>query len=509
MMRLTVVAIAGLTIMTAMLVSCGQDKPNNPADTTPPAAVNDLAITVTSDGSVSFTWTAPGDDGSIGRATEYDFRHSELSITEENWDNATVVDGEPAPASAGETESYTIDGLSPATTYYFGLKTIDEAGNNSALSNIDSTTTLPDPAATWERAYGSSSSDGAKKIISINGGYVITGWTRDTDSGEEDFYLLKIDESGDVIWENAIGGDGYDYGWDIVETNGGFTTVGVTRSYGTVFGNMHLISTDAAGNQQWHREYGGDVLAEGFGMTAADDGSVVLAGYRRNGLTYDAYLVRVDQAGNTVWEKPYGGESGNQIAYSIVSTADGGFAVAGYTDARSAATRDLWILRVDSDGDSLWAKSFGGENTDAGYDIARTDDGGFIIAGTTSSSGAGFNDLYLLKTTADGDSSWAKTLGGADDDYGWSVARAPDGGYIVCGQTKSFGAGGDDVYLVKTDESGNLVWEKTFGGANDDRGSSVALTPAGGYIVTGWTKSMGAGSADVYIVKVNANGEIE
>jgi hypothetical protein len=154
-----------------------------------------------------------------------------------------------------------------------------------------------------------------------------------------------------------------------------------------------------------------------------------------------------------------------------------------------------------------WNKTYGGTDTDYGYSVVQTSDGGYAITGYTYSFGAGGTDVYLVKTDANGNIQWSKTYGGTDTDVGYSVVQTSDGGYAIAGYTLSFGAGGSDVYLVKTDSLGNMVWSKTFGGTGADHAYSVVQTADGGYAITGYTYSFGAGGYDVYLVKTDVYGD--
>jgi hypothetical protein len=152
--------------------------------------------------------------------------------------------------------------------------------------------------------------------------------------------------------------------------------------------------------------------------------------------------------------------------------------------------------------DTLWTKTFGGIDDDRGHSVQQTSDGGYVVAGYTVSFGAGnSSDVWLIKTDASGDTLWTKTFGGSNSDGGYSVQQTSDGGYIVTGGTHSFGAGDYDVWLIKTDASGGTSWTKTFGGDSKDMGHSVQQTAEGGYVVTGYTESFGAGDKDLWLIK--------
>ncbi|MBF0302921.1 MAG: hypothetical protein HQK73_07765, partial [Desulfamplus sp.] len=189
---------------------------------------------------------------------------------------------------------------------------------------------------------------------------------------------------------------------------------------------------------------------------------------------------------------------------SVYPTSDGGFIVTGYTSSIGAGGNDVYLIKTDSNGNELWSKTFGGKNDDYGRSVYPTRDGGFIVTGYTSSIGAGESDVYLIKTDSNGNEIWSKTLGGKSSDYGNSVYPTSDGGFIITGNTSSIGAGSSDVYLIKTDSNGNELWSKTLGGKKYDYSYSVYPTSDGGFIITGYTFP-----DNILLIKTDKYGEAE
>jgi len=215
------------------------------------------------------------------------------------------------------------------------------------------------------------------------------------------------------------------------------------------------------------------------------------------------FTLQTQGAQQVVWQKTFGG-SDDDRARSVQETIDGGYVVAGYTWS-SSEREDVYILKLDANGNKLWEKTFGGSDNDGAWSIQQTNDGGYVVAGYTSSFGAGSYDVYVLKLDTSGKEVWSKTFGGSSDDLAWSIQQTNDGGYIVAGYTWS-SSKWEDVYILKLDANGNKLWEKTFGGSYDDRAYCIQQTSDGGYIVAGYTSSFGVGNYDVYIIKMDANG---
>jgi len=282
---------------------------------------------------------------------------------------------------------------------------------------------------------------------------------------------------------------------------------GYTNSFGTGGSDVYLIKTDAGGDMIWSKTYGGGHADKGYAVAQTKDGGYIVVGftYSLGAGGNDVYLIKTDSAGDMRWARTYGGIPADG-GYAVAQTDDGGYIVGGYTESFGAGGIDVYLIKTDAIGHPLWSKTYGGKQTDKGYAVAQTDDGGYIVAGYTESFGAGLSDVYLIKTNSGGDILWTKTYGGDSTDYGYAVAQISDGGYIVTGFTKSFGAGSWDVYLIKTEPNGAPLWSKTYGGEFSDYGNAVTQTDDGGYMVAGITQSFRAADLDVYLIKIDADG---
>ncbi|MCH7760724.1 hypothetical protein IIA15_04890 [candidate division TA06 bacterium] len=353
----------------------------------------------------------------------------------------------------------------------------------------------------FERTYGDTSNDQGNSVQQTSdGGYIVAGNTSSFGAGSDDVYLIKTDSLGDTLWTKTYGGTLSDVGTSVQQTSdGGYIIAGYTNSFGAGLFDVYLIKTDSLGDTLWTQTIGDTSNDYGNFVRQTSDGGYVIAGFSNSFGPGDAdvYLIRTDSLGDTLWTRTYGGIS-TDIGYSVQETQDGGYIVTGNFGAGSAF---VYLIKTDSLGDTLWTKTYGGINTDVGRSVQETPDGGYIITGSTSSIGAGSNDVYLIKTDSLGDTLWTRTYGGTNSDEGLSVDLLSDGGYVIGGSTNSFGLGLSDVYLVRTDSLGNLVCMSTFGDTASDWGRSIQLTFDGGYILTGWTDSYGVGMFDVYLIK--------
>ncbi|MEW6034698.1 MAG: hypothetical protein AB1603_07585 [Chloroflexota bacterium] len=358
--------------------------------------------------------------------------------------------------------------------------------------------------AKWLKAFGGSMDDwGTCVRQTSDGGYVVSGTTRSGTASGSDVYLLKVDAQGQQSWARNFGPTLWEHGMQVQQTkDGGYIVVG--RGYNTVSQRyeMLLLKTDADGNESWAKNlvWRSDADAMGQSVQQTTDGGYIVAGWTWG----QAYLVKTDSMGNTEWWRDFGG-SRIESAYSVQQTSDGGYILAGETESYGAGTSDMYLVQTDAQGNEEWHKTFGGTSVEIAFSVQQTTDGGYIVAGQTSSFGA-YKEGYLVKTDANGNQEWSKVFGGQGDDFLYCVQQTGDGGYILVGWTQSFGRGEEDVYLVKTDAGGNRMWYRTFGEYKFDSGWWVQQTSDGGYIITGGTRSYGTGSSDVILIKTDAEG---
>jgi hypothetical protein len=371
------------------------------------------------------------------------------------------------------------------------------------------TTQLPLPTSLiWMKTFGGISDDIANSVQQTNdGGYIITGETNSFGAGGSDVWLIKTDDGGNKIWDKTFGGTNLDWGNSVHQTtDGGYIITGETRSYGAGDRDLWLIKTDDGGNKIWDKTFGGTNYDGGTSVQQTTDGGYIITGFTANfgGGGTNIWLIKTDDNGNSIWNKIFGGDYWD-YGNSVQQTTDGGYIITGLITTSSAG--DVCLIKTDNNGNNIWIKTFGGEKSDWGWSVEQTTDGGYIITGETWSFGAGHCDIWLIKTDDDGNKIWEKTFGEVNSDWGRSVQQTNDGGYIITGYKESTGTGDFDVWLIKTDNSGNILWDRTFGGNYWDYGNSVQQTTDSGYIITGSTNSSGAGGYDVWLIKTDSQGK--
>jgi hypothetical protein len=372
---------------------------------------------------------------------------------------------------------------------------------------------------TFQRTYGTALWDkGFSVQQTADRGYIIAGdWEYDPHgTGTGPMCLIKTDSLGDTLWIGTYGDTTmYSEGFSAQQTSdGGYIIVGYTHPVIGLNSDVYAVKTDSLGEIVWARKYGGAKEDCGNSVQQTSDGGYVIAGFTASfsgppaGPSCQVYLIKTDALGETLWTRTYDdGDTFPDCGFAVAQTFDGGYIIAGEGDVYSNLG-DVYLVKTDTSGHKLWEREYGSITTwEEGRSVLQTPDSGYVVAGCTDLSSPDA-DVYLIKTDASGDTQWTRRYGGTGFDEGYSVAQTSDGGYAIAGRTFSFSSVNGDAYLIKTDSLGNTLWTRLYGGDDYEQGHSVRQTSDGGYVVAGQTSSFGAGQTDVYLVKTDENGLI-
>ena len=304
-------------------------------------------------------------------------------------------------------------------------------------------------------------------------------------------------------WAWTYGGSDHDYARGMSQTaDGGSIQVLDTYSFSpSGLWDTWVVKLDSNGEVDWQKIYKRYVYETPTSVQQTTDGGYVVAGYTfrwAGDHNCDAWVLKLTANGSVDWQRKYGGSEWDW-AECIQQTSDGGFIVAGYSDSSSPDNDDAWVLKLDSDGNVQWQNTYGGPEWDGAESIQQTTEGGYIVAVRTSSFGAGGSDIWILKLDSGGGIDWQNTYGGNNAEFVGSIQQTTDGGYIVAGHTSSSGAGETDVWVLKLyadgqpnpDDFGAVAWQKTYGGSRTDSADAICQSADGGYIVAGTTSSFG------------------
>ncbi|WP_298505381.1 hypothetical protein [uncultured Maribacter sp.] len=409
----------------------------------------------------------------------------------------------------------------------------------------------------WVKNYGGSGEETAQSIIkTFDGGYAVLGFSNSIDGDLEgktlevnDYWLLKLDELGNKQWSKTYGGSKDDKGQSVKQTkDGGFVLTGYAMSNdgdgsnNEGFHDNWIVKIDANGTLEWEKSYGFSGHDHSYDILETQDGGFFFVGFlditlarsdgytdKSNSLTRhgvgEFWGTKIDALGNIEWRRYFGGTN-NDRAHAVVQSNDGGFVMAGFSEStdfditNSNGGYDFWVLKINSSGELLWQNSFGGSGIEIAYDIAKTTDNAYVITGNTFSTdgdvsiNSGESDVWLIKVSDTGELIWEKTFGGASFDAARGVTTDSNGGFIIVGNTKSanpdasLNAGQNDIWLIKTDAQGKLTWQNSFGGVNIDFGFDVVENTDKSIVLVGETlssdflTSQSNGKTDVVIIKI-------
>jgi len=403
------------------------------------------------------------------------------------------------------------------------------------------------PEIEWQKSLGGSDYERAESIIqTADEEYIVVGSSSSNDGdvsgnhGDDDFWIVKLTSLGIKVWQKSHGGSGFDGAFSVQEINeGGYIVAGISNSTdGDVTGNFGsfdywFLKVEETGNFDGEVNRGGSGTDYAYQIQQTNDGGYILAGESNstdfdvtgNNGGVDFWIVKTSSQGSLQWQKSLGG-SGVDMARSIQQTADGGYIIAGNSNSTDGDVTgnhggvDFWIVKTSSQGGIEWQKSLGGSNHEVAYSIQQTEDGGYIVAGYSSSTDGdvsgnhGGEDYWVVKMNASGGIEWQKSLGGSGSERAKSISQTSDGGYIVAGYSSSTDGdvtgnqGNFDFWVVKLNAAGILQWQKSIGGSDNDQANSINQTTDGGYILAGYSHSNDGditgnhGGSDFWVVKL-------
>ncbi len=351
----------------------------------------------------------------------------------------------------------------------------------------------------WAKSYESSTKGQYGQAHTIqqtaDGGYILAGhmWYRETRN--QDIWVIKLDPEGEIEWQKTYGGPSDEEVHSIQQTtDGGYILAGSTWSFSVGASDAWVVKLGPNGNIEWQTTLGHAGGDKAAAVQEMSDGSYLIAGkYYGN-----AWLFKLDRNGILRWQRTYG-EAGRAISVNdFQGTDDGGYILAG---SSLKSTFDFWAMKLDANGRVQWSQVYSRGRDAKAYAVQQTTDGGFILAGETKTAGAYF-DAWVVKLRPNGDIEWEKTFGGGEYDVFYDVLQTRDGGYLLVGETWSFGAGNIDVWMLKLTPEGRVQWQKTYGTPGGEWGESVLQTENGDYVVAG------VDGGDMLVFRMNAQGDI-
>jgi len=404
------------------------------------------------------------------------------------------------------------------------------------------------PTIQWQKSLGGTSSEEARCIYQTNdSGYIISGFTSSNNGnifgnhGGIDFWVVKLDNEGSIQWSKTLGGTDNEWAYSIEQTHdGGYVLAGFTQSNdGDVSGNQGskdawVVKLTDIGTVQWQKTFGGSDWDEAGSIRQTSDSGYIIAG-RSNSTNgdvlgnhggFDFWIVKLNNMGTIQWTKSLGG-SMNDIAYSVRQTQDGGYIAVGETQSNDGdvtgnhGSTDYWLVKLSTEGEIEWQKALGSNSLDRPNDVHQTSDGGYIVAGVASANNGdvtghhGGYDYWVVKLSSFGIIEWQRALGGSGEDFAQAIFPTNDGGCIIAGPTQSNNGdvlnndGGQDIWLIKLNNVGNIQWQKTLGGTQAESANSIQQTNDVGYVLAGYAWSNNGdvsgnhGAQDFWIVKLS------
>jgi len=357
----------------------------------------------------------------------------------------------------------------------------------------------------WEKIYGGDDADLAKGIVAIEDGQsVIVGTCESFGAKRTDICVTRMNEKGEMLWRLLLGGEKDDEGNAIARaSDGALFVLGTTKSLsGKSDKDIYIAKVSLEGKMLWEKAIGGERDEHAGGIASTDDGGVLLVGDTQSfAKRYkDIYIAKIDRDGNVLSARTTGGEKAEE-AYALARMKDGNFALVGMREMDNGNYQDFFVMKLDQNGKNLWAKTLGGTYDDSLHGVTATEDGGFVAVGKTRSYGSEQTDLTVMKFASDGALVWHKIYGFKYYEYANAVTSTKDGGFVLAGGTSTLGKGGHSVYLLALDKEGKLIWSHVYGERNQDVGYGVARMSDGSLVVVGESDSFKR-TKNFYMIKI-------
>lgn len=366
--------------------------------------------------------------------------------------------------------------------------------------------TTADGTLEWNKTYNNAQYDRARMMVAASdGGYAIVGYSMNKDEPYYRTFLVKTFSNGTLDWSQTYGGLSRQYAYSAVATSdGGYAITGIIRSTVAYNAHVYLIKTSSDGSMLWSKTYDNFLeFSRGYSVIQTSDGGYAITGIAGS----MAFLLKTDGNGTFQWSKAFSLGSYETYGYIVRQTSDGGYAIAGcvYTDDYS---EDVCLIKTDKNGALQWNKTYGGSGDQRASSMVLTSNGEYIIAGSAETEYS--MNAMLLKVDANGVEKWMKIYNSTDESYGQSLVAASDGGYAIAGYTYTKTSDTADVYLIKTDADGTMQWSQTYGEKTSyDYGYAIVATPEGGYAIAGYTESTRTNAYDLLLIKVSSNGTLQ
>lgn len=454
-----------------------------------------------SGGSPSVTIHSPSSNQILEKGAAINFNGTALDPEDGNLSGNSLVWSSSQDGQIGTGSSPNVVLLSIGK-HTITLTATDSSGN---VKTASLEITVVD-SFSWEKVINKLGDEVARSIQQTSdGGYIVAGSTAAADTY---CYIVKLDRIGNIVWDRTFPASGDGEANSVQQTSDGGYIMGGYAMADDGSSDFYVVKLDSNGNLEWAYTYGTGNNEVANSIQQTTDGGYVVAGYTEGDFDEgsDIYVVRLYDSGDVMWDETYD-SGGNEDAHSIQQAADGGFIIAGSSD--SEGELHGFLLKIDQGSFKERSISFPGMG---GYtqilSIQKTDDGGYIAAGYSSGIDNNNFDSYVVKLDEYGNELWHKTFGRPQgDEEAASVQQIQEGGYIIAGYTISVGSGGRDYYIIKLDADGKkVIWEQIFGSGEDEEAKSIYQTTDGGYIVAG-TRTVG-GNGDMYLIKLEADGTL-